>query len=159
MAKIATTVQVHINAAPEVVFSWITDPSNLIYWMNGVRNAEWIRRQDAYLPRPRDSWAMLYEFDGKENEVIMEVDVCDPRDGAFEFHTIQGPYPINTEFMCRPSPKGTLVHMTRTAFSDSLLSAIMFILTGLISKPMMKKQIQLELEKMKSVAEDQLPTP
>ncbi len=158
MAKISTTVQVHINVAPEIVFEWVTEPSNQIYWVNGVRSTEWLRRQEASHPRPRDSWAVLYEYGGKESEIIMEVDVCDPRDGAFEFHTIEGPYPISTEFLCRPSPKGTLFQMTRTAFSDSALSTIMFILTGLVSKPMMKRQNQLELEKMKSVAESQLPT-
>ena len=94
MAEIGTTVQIQIDVSPDLVFRWVTEPSNKIYWMNGVRNAAWIRRQEVEMPRPHDTWGMIYEYGGKENEVIMEVDVCDPRDGAFEFHTIEGPYPI-----------------------------------------------------------------
>ena len=157
MAEISTTVQVQIHVTPELVFRWVTEPSNKVYWMNGVRSATWIRRQEIEMPRPEDTWGMLYEYGGKESEIIMEVDVCDPRDGAFEFHTIEGPYPIRTEYLCQPSGNGTLFRMTRTAFSDSTFTSIMFKVTGFISKPMMRKQNQKELDKMKSVIELQLP--
>ena len=158
MAEMATTVQVQINVNPELVFRWVTEPSNMVYWVNGVHSADWIRRQEAEIPRPHDTWGLLYEFGGKENEVIMEVDVCDPRDGVFEFHTIEGPYPIRGEYLCQPSGNGTLFRMTRTAFSDSTFTAILFAITGFISKMMMRKQNQQELDKMKSVVELQLPT-
>ena len=101
---------------------------------------------------------MLYEFAGKENEIVMEVDVCDPRDGSFEFHTVEGNYPIRGQYLCEPSGDGTLFRMTRTAFSDSTFTSIMFALTGFISKPMMRKQNLAELAKLKSVIEMQLPT-
>ena len=101
---------------------------------------------------------MLYEYSGRENEIVMEVDVCDPRDGAFEFHTIEGNYPIRTEYLCQPSSNGTLFRMTRTAFSDSTFTSVMFAITGIISKPMMRKQNLAELTKMKSVIEMQIPS-
>ena len=87
----------------------------------------------------------------------MEVDTCDPRDGAFEFHTIEGNYPIRGEYLCQPSGNGTLFRMTRTAFSDSTFTSLMFTLTSFISKPMMRKQNLAELVKMKSVIELQIP--
>ena len=157
MAEISTTVQIEINVDSEHVFRWITEPSNKVYWMNGVRTAAWIRRQEIEMPRPQDTWGMLYEYSGKENEVVMEVDVCDPREGAFEFHTIEGPYPIRTQYLCQPTGGGSLFRMTRTAYSDSAFTSFMFNLTGLISKPMMRRQNLKELEKMKSVVELQLP--
>ena len=158
MAEISTTVQVQINVSPELVFRWVAEPSNKIYWMNGVRSAAWIRRQEIEIPRPHDTWGMLYEYGGKENDIVMEVDVCDPRDGSFEFHTIEGQYPIRTQYLCQPSGSGTLFRMTRTAFSDSTFTSIMFKVAGFISRPMMRKQNQQELDKMKSVIELQLPT-
>ncbi len=130
----------------------------MVYWVNGVRRADWIRRQEADTARPQDTWDMLYEFGGKENEIVMEVDVCDPRDGSFEYHTIEGNYPIRSQYLCQPSGSGTLFRMTRTAYSDSTFTSIMFILTGFISKPMMRKQNLAEVAKMKSVIEMQLPT-
>ncbi len=143
---------------PDHAFQWVIEPGNMVYWVNGVRRADWIRRQEADTARPQDTWDMLYEFAGKENEIVMEVDVCDPRDGSFEFHTIEGNYPIRSQYLCQPSGSGTLFRMTRTAYSDSTFTSIMFILTGFISKPMMRKQNLAEVAKMKSVIEMQLPT-
>ena len=158
MAEISTTVDIHLEVRPDHAFQWLIEPENLVYWMNGVRRADWIRRQEAGTARPQDTWDMLYEYAGKENEIVMEVDVCDPRDGSFEFHTIEGNYPIRTQYLCQPSGNGTLFRMTRTAYSDSTFTSIMFALTGFISKPMMRKQNLAELVKMKSVIEMQLPT-
>ena len=157
MAEISTTLEIQIDVPPDYVFQWVIEPSNMIYWANGVRRAAWIRRQEADIPRPQDTWDMLYEFGGKENEIVMEVDTCDPRDGAFEFHTIEGNYPIRAEYLCQPSGNGTLFRMTRTAFSDSTFTSLMFTLTSFISKPMMRKQNLAELVKMKSVIELQIP--
>ena len=157
MAEISSTVEIQIDLPTRDVFEWVIEPSNMIYWANGVRRADWVRRQEAGIARPHDTWDLLYEFGGKENEIVMEVDVCDPREGAFEFHTIEGNYPIRAQYLCVESGNGTLFRMTRTAFSDSTLTSIMFILTGFISKPMMRKQNRAELEKLKSVVEIQVP--
>ena len=157
MAEISTTVEIQLNVPSDYAFRWVIEPSNMVYWVNGVRRADWIRRQEREIPRPEDTWDMLYEFSGKENEIVMEVDVCDPRDGSFEYHTIEGNYPIRSQYLCQPSGTGTLFRMTRTAFSDSTFTSIMFVLTGFISKPMMRKQNQNEIEKMKSVIEMQIP--
>jgi hypothetical protein len=157
MAEISSTVEVHLDIPSEDAFKWVIEADNLVYWMEGVRRSEWIRRQERPIPRPQDTWSMLYEYGGKENDIVMEVDVCDPRDGVFEFHTIEGNYPIRTQYRCQPSAAGTLFRMTRTAFSDSIFTSIMFVLTGFISKPMMRKQNQKELEKMKAVIEVQIP--
>ncbi len=158
MAEISTTVEIYLDVSAEDAFLWVVEPGNMVYWMNGVRRADWIRRQEAAIPRPQDTWDMLYEYAGKENEIVMEVDVCDPRDGAFEFHTIEGNYPIRTEYLCQPSSNGSLFRMTRTAFSDSTFTSIMFAITGIFSKPMMRKQNLAELTKMKSVIEMQIPS-
>ena len=158
MAEISTTVEIYLEVRAEDAFRWIVEPGNMVYWMNGVRRADWIRRQEAEIPRPQDTWDMLYEYSGRENEIVMEVDVCDPRDGAFEFHTIEGNYPIRTEYLCQPSSNGTLFRMTRTVFSDSTFTSVMFAITGIISKPMMRKQNLAELTKMKSVIEMQIPS-
>ncbi len=157
MAEISTTVEIYLEVQPDHAFSWLIEPANLIYWMNGVRRADWLRRQEAGTARPHDTWDMLYEYAGKENEIVMEVDVCDPRDRSFEFHTIEGNYPIRSQYLCQPSGDGTLFRMTRTAYSDSAFTSIMFAITGFISKPMMRKQNQAELVKMKSVIEMQVP--
>ncbi len=156
MAEISTTVEIQIDVPRDYVFEWVIEPGNMIYWVNGVRRADWIRRQEADIPRPQDTWEMLYEYGGKENEIVMEVDACDPRDGTFEFHTIEGNYPIRSEYLCQPSGNGTLFRMTRTAFSESAFTSLMFKLTGFISKPMMRKQNLAELVKMKSVIELQI---
>ncbi len=157
MAEISTTVEIQIDVPNDYVFQWVIDPRNMVYWMNGVRRTAWIRRQEADIPRPQDTWEMLYDYGGKENEIVMEVDACDPRDGAFEFHTIEGNYPIRTEYLCQPSGNGTLFRMTRTAFSESTFTSLMLTLTGFISKRMMRKQNLAELVKMKSVIELQIP--
>ena len=157
MAEMSTTVEIQIDLPTDDVFKWVVEPRNMIYWVNGVRRADWIRRQEADIPRPQDTWDLLYEFGGKKNEIVMEVDVCAPRDGAFEFHTIEGNYPIRGEYLCQPSGNGTLFRMTRTAVSNSTFTSLMFILTGFISKPMMRKQNLAELVKMKSVIENQMP--
>ena len=66
-----------IDVPTEHVFRWVIEPANMVYWMNGVRRAAWIRRQEADIPRPHDTWEMLYEYGGKENDIVMEVDACD----------------------------------------------------------------------------------
>ena len=158
MAEISSTVEIHLDVPSEQAFKWVIEASNMVYWVNGVRRSEWIRRQELEIPRPGDTWGVLYEFRGKENDIVMEVDVCDPREGSFAFHTIEGNYPIRSQYQCQPSGNGTLFRMTRTAFSDSKFNSIMFAITGFISKPMMRKQNQAEVEKMKSVIEMQIPT-
>ena len=158
MAEMSTTVEIHLAVRMEDAFRWVIEPGNMVYWMNGVRRADWLRRQEADIPRPEDTWDMLYEFGGKENEIVMEVDVCDIVDGCFEYQTIEGNYPIRAKYLFRPSGNGTLFQMTRTAVSDSAFTAIMFHLTRFISKPMMRKQNQSELVKLKSVIEMQVPT-
>ena len=157
MAEISSTVEIYLDVPIEQAFKWVIEPTNLVYWMNGVRRSEWIRRHEREIPRPQDTWGMLYEYAGRENYVVMEVDVCDPRDGSFMFRTIEGNYPIRSQYHCQPSDTGTLFRMTRIAYSDSVFTSIMFAITGFISKPMMRKQNQAELEKMKSVIEMQIP--
>ncbi len=156
MAEMAVTAEVQIDAEARDVFKWVIEPQNMVLWVKGAKNAGWTRRQEVDIPRPGDSWCMVYEFGGKDNEVVMEVDVCDSRTGEFEYHTIEGPYPIRSEYLCQSVGKTTLLRVNRTALSEGMFTSIMFALTGFISKPMMRKGLQAELEKLKPVVESQL---
>ena len=43
MAEISTTVEIYLEVRAEDAFRWIVEPGNMVYWMNGVRRADWIR--------------------------------------------------------------------------------------------------------------------
>ena len=84
----------------------------------------------------------------------MEVDVCDPRTRTFEFHTIEGPFPIRVVYQCEPSGDGTLFRMNLTGLSDGAITAFMFKALPLLIKPMMRRQYEGELATLKSKIED-----
>ena len=153
MAEITSSVEVTIDRSAEDVFRWVSDPMNEPQWVSGVRSANWIRRQESRATRPEDRWEILYEYGGKENIIVMEVDVCDPREMEFMFHTAEGKYPVRKLYACHRSGNQTLFRMTLTGLSDGPPTAFMFKFMGFIIKPMMRKQNRQEVEKVKVILE------
>ncbi len=153
MAEITTSVEIIIERSPEYVFEWISDPMNEPQWVSGVKRISWIRKQESESARPEDRWECLYEYGGRENIIVMEVDVSDRREMEFSFHTVEGKYPIRKLYACHRSGNQTLFRMTLTGFSDSLPTAFMFKFMGFMIKPMMRRQYRKEIEKVKVILE------
>lgn len=153
MADMTASVEVLIERPAEEVFKWVSEPANRFQWWSGVKSSDWIRKQESGSVRPEDRWEDLYEYGGKENLILMEVDTCDLREMVFEFHTVEGKYPIRCRYSCYPSDDHTLFRMTRTAIADSAFTSFMFKVTGFMSKPMMRKQCRREAEKLKVILE------
>lgn len=153
MAEITTSVEVSIERSPDDVFNWVIDPDNRRLWMNGVKSSEWIRRYDSDVIRVDDRWQDVYEYAGKENLIVMEVDECDPRERVFRFHTAEGKYPIRVRYSLQDLEGSTLFRMTLTGLSDSAVTAFMFKFLGFALKPMMRRQYRKEIDEIRVILE------
>ncbi len=153
MAEITASAEVQIEHPADEVFRWVSDPINQANWVSGVRSAEWVRRHERGGTRPDDRWEMIYDYGGKENLIVMEVDEFDSRQMVFQFHTADGKYPIRTRYDCQKSGSATLFRMTLTALSDSLVTALMFRFLSFALRPMMRRQYQKDIEKVKTILE------
>ena len=153
MAEMTVSVETKIDRSPDDSFTWLSDANNLNRWFGGVEQSGWLRKQEEGLPRPEDRFFTMRTYRGKEHTVVHEVDTCDMREYAFEYHTVEGQMPIRARIQCLPSGDGTLCRMTLTAYSDSAVTALAFRLTGWLSRPMMRKQYANELDRARLILE------
>ena len=94
-------VQVHINAAPEVVFPYFTDPEKMTKWMGS---------QVVLEPKPGG----VYQVQVSERDIARGeyLEVIPPRRVVFTFGWIGSPLPPGSstvEVTLEPSEGGTLV--------------------------------------------------
>lgn len=159
MAELTVAVETTIDRSPDETFAWFADAANLNRWFGGVDESGWVRRQEEGMPRPEDTFFTIRTYAGRTQESVHEVDVCDRRERIFESHMVEGSMPIRLRIHCHESGAGTLCRMVLTAMSDSALTATMFVLTGWLSKPMMRRQYRNELEKARLILETRADTP
>lgn len=144
MANIRVTVEVESEGAPDQVFAYISDPSNMPDWVNGVESASWSEGSDL---QPGGKFNLDYKYRGKTSKIVMEITGSDPG-RKFEYHTIEGKYPIEVTVELMPSGTGTKIAYTQNALSDSRVTSLAFIVTGWLARPMMRKSLRKDLEKM-----------
>ncbi len=149
MTSLQADQSIEIAAAPEAVFAVITDPARMPEWINGVQSAEWEEGSGAQAGGKFD---MRYKYGRKTSDIKMEV-IAVSTDSSFQYKTIEGPYPIVAHFTLRPSGDGTTMTYNQTAYSDSFMAALGINLTRWIAKPMVRRMLRKDLEKLRAIVE------
>lgn len=149
MATIQASMSTYISATPEEVFSVLTDPPKMAEWMNGVQSAEWEAGSEA---RTGGRFDMKYKYGRKTSDIKMEIVAVSPG-SLYEFKTVEGPYPVAAHYTIRPTDDGTTITYNQIAYSDSILSAVGFLLTGWFAKSMVRRVLRKDLEKLGAIVE------
>lgn len=144
MPKIETSVNVTVSGSPETVFAVLSDPTRMSEWMNGVESAEWEEGSDS---RAGNRFKMKYKYNRKVHDITMEIIAVEPG-SLLEFKTIEGPFPIQARYTLRPAADRTVLTYHQTAYSDSMLAAVGFVLTSWLAKPMVRRVLRKDLEKL-----------
>lgn len=153
MSKIHGHVSIKILAAPESVFAVLSDPTRMSEWINGVQSAEWDGNSEL---RAGSRFNMSYKYGRKVADITMEILAVEPHT-LLEYKTVKGPYPILARFTLRPSDDGTTVTYSQTAYSDSILSALGFAVTGWFAKSMVRRILRKDLEKLDAMIDPKKP--
>ena len=148
MASITAVVEADSAASPSAVYEFLTDPSKMSQWINGISEARWA---DGARLLPKNRILMKYEYRKRVSDIIMEIDAAEPG-RRFAYHTVEGPYPIRVDFTLAPSGRGTRITFKQEALSDSASSGFMFGLFGWALKPMVRKVLRKDLQKAAALA-------
>ena len=149
MANLRASVVVEISAAPEAVFAALSDPSKMPDWISGVQSSEW---EGDPAPRPGGRFKIQYRYGRRINDITMEITVAESG-SRFEYHTVEGPYPIEASFILESSGNATVVTYSQNALSDSKLALIGFMLTGWFAKSIMRRTLRRDLGKLEAMVE------
>jgi uncharacterized protein YndB with AHSA1/START domain len=121
-----------VAASPEVVFDYMTDPSNLASWQTSKTLVEPLTEGPTRMgsrvcerTKPRG---------GKEFEQVVEFTEFD-RPGRFHVHIVEGPYPVDGEWTLEPEG-----HVTQVTFvADGELSGRMRFLEPIVKRLMARE--------------------
>ena len=144
MANLQTSVTAEVTGGIEEVFAVLSDPARMPEWVNGVQSAKWA--EGASL-KPGGRFEMEYRYGRRTNDIIMEITNVEPG-RKLEYHTVEGPYPIEATFDLVASGDNTSVTYSQNAIADSKLASIGFFLTGWFAKGMVRKNLRKDLEKL-----------
>ncbi len=144
MSNLRTSVTVEVQGSPEKVFGVLTDPTRMPEWVNGVESAEWAPGSTL---KTGGRFGMKYKYARRTHDVTMEITVVTPNT-KLEYHTVEGPYPIEATFELSDVGDNTSVTYTQNAIADSKLSSIGFMLTGWFAKSMVRKNLRKDLAKL-----------
>jgi uncharacterized protein YndB with AHSA1/START domain len=98
-----------VDAAPEVVFDYVTNPSNLRAWQTSKTSVEQLTDGPPRIgTRVRER---TKPPGGKEFEQIVEFTEFD-RPKRFHVHIVEGPQPIDGTWVFEPASGGTTVSFT-----------------------------------------------
>lgn len=155
MPSIDASASTTISSPPEAVFLMLTNPARMAEWMNGVQSAEW---EEGSGPRTGGKFDMKYKYSRKIHDIKMEITAIQPG-SLLEYKTIEGPYPIQARFTLRPAGDGTAITYGQTAYSDSFLAALGFVVTSWIAKPMVRRVLRKDLEKLSAIVQEKNQQP
>ena len=130
---------------PEVVFDYLTDPTNLAKWQTSKTSVEQITDGPVGLgTRIRER---TKPPGGKEFEQVVEFTTFD-RPRHVHTHIVEGPYPIDGTWTFEPDGEGTRVHFVA---EGELRGAMRF--AAPLMKPLMRRQFAGYHAKLRSNVE------
>jgi len=122
-----------VNRPPEIVFDYLTNPSNLADWQTSKTSVEQLTDGPPQVgTRVRER---TKPPGGKEFEQIVEFTEFD-RPARVHAHIVEGPYPIDGTWSFEPADGGTRVHFV----AEGALSGVMRILQP-VAKRMIARQM------------------
>ena len=146
MVNIVASGSGTINKPAMTVWDFMVDPATLHLWMKDVNKpGNWI---DSGTPQVVGSkYRIDYEYGRKTNKIIFEVTSSEPGKN-FGVNTVEGPYPITADYDLVESADGrsTDISFAMDARSDSMFTAVMFVITGWMAKPFMRRRLNKELQ-------------
>ena len=141
--------EVWVDAVPEEVFEFVTDPENFHEWMSGVKEA---RLGVGSRPGLGATLVATCVYRGRTFKITHEVTEFEPP-SRFAFRTVEGPYPIASTFGFRPDDGGTLISYEQDVIADSLYAKVAFTLLWPLTRRMMKKRLAWELDELADMVE------
>ena len=150
--KITGRATVTIDRLAGDVWNWVADPANLPLWAKDVDDpGVWL---DDGGPTVGSRYRIDYNYGRKTNEIVFEVVRSEPGK-SYAADTVSGKYPILVEYEFAEADDGasTDLNIIMNARSDSVFTAVLFILTGWFAKSFMNRRLANELENIKNELE------
>jgi uncharacterized protein YndB with AHSA1/START domain len=122
-----------VNRPPELVFDYLTNPSNLAAWQTSKTSVEQLTDGPPQLgTRVRER---TKQPGGKEFEQIVEFTEFD-RPARVHAHIVEGPYPIDGTWSFEPDGDGTRVHFVAAGALSGLMRLMQPVAKRLIARQM-----------------------
>ena len=135
---------IEIARAPEDVFSYLTDASNVPAWQSGVRSAELV---DGGEPRTGARMVESRNLLGKDLRTTLEISEYEPP-RVFALHALDGPAPLDVRHELEPAGEGTSIRVVvegDPAFLPGFAG-------GLVARRL-EKQVRRDFERLKQILE------
>jgi uncharacterized protein YndB with AHSA1/START domain len=122
-----------VNRPPDIVFDYLTNPSNLAAWQTSKTSVEQLTAGPPQLgTRVRER---TKQPGGKEFEQIVEFTEFD-RPTRVHAHIVEGPYPIDGTWSFEPEGDGTRVHFVAAGALRGVMRLLQPVAKHLIARQM-----------------------
>jgi uncharacterized membrane protein len=146
--SIDVTAQVHVRRPRDQVAAYMTDPANDPEWIGGLRSA----RKLGEGPLAEGSRvARVASFMGRRVEYVNEIVRLDPA-RELDMRSVKAPFPMRITYTFEDRDGGTVVH-NRVRGGGGLFS-----LGSPLFAPMVRRNVQKDLERLRDVLETQAPS-
>jgi len=102
-----STVDIEIDAAPEAIFSWLTEPDKRLEWIEGLKEINPITDDG---PRVGARWIEILEMNGREYEF------------EFEVTEFEAPRRLRCTALARPQFEIDFLYLVETGLSANSLT-------------------------------------
>jgi uncharacterized protein YndB with AHSA1/START domain len=139
--SIDVIAEAQVARPPGEVFAYMTDPSNDVDWIGGVRSARLLGEP----PLVQGSRvARVASFMGRRVEYVNEVTALEPG-RLLEMRSVKAPFPMHITYSFEEREVGTLVR-NRVRGGGGLLS-----LGSPLFAPMVRRNVQKDLERLRDL--------
>ena len=142
------TAEAIIKRDVEDVWDFIADPKNMEQWVVGVANV--------VVPEGEfgagSTFSSSYTYNGRTSQMSYVVTAFEKPDHMTMVGS--GPFPFEGHIELAPIDGGTRIRNTIDAKADGCITSVMFFLLPWMLKPMMRKQLQKELDALAAILEE-----
>ena len=141
--SIDVVAEVYVRRPREEVAAYMTDPANDPEWIGGLREAQLVGEGP---PRVGSRVARVASFMGRRVEYVNEITALEPG-RILEMRSVKAPFPMHITYSFEDRDGGTAVRNHVRGGGG------LFSLGSPLFAPMVKRNVQRDLERMRDVLE------
>jgi carbon monoxide dehydrogenase subunit G len=139
--------EIVVDRPLQVVWTWASDPRNWENWLEGVQDVRLVGRLSE-----GGRIVSRYRHAGELQEFEYEIVKRDaPRRQIVR--AVSGPFAFESALALSEDPRGTRVHYSAEAGTDSAFTSFLFTVGGPLVRRSMRRHMESQLERLKTAIE------
>jgi uncharacterized membrane protein len=147
--SIDVIAEVRIRRPRAAVFAFMSDPSNDLQWIGGLRS---VRLLGDPPPRVGSRVARVASFLGRRVEYVNEITALEPP-SRLEMRSVAAPFPMHITYTFDAAPDDAGATLVRNHVRGG--SGRLFSIASPLMAPLVRRNVQRDLERLRDVLESQ----